>query len=716
MALAPRGHLVLGVLTCAAMLAGSASAQTGPFCGGAVTEKCLVSVTSTNPSTPASLSASLSFASSSGAYTITVYNTANANPFELSPALSTSSDVTIVFKLASDRTVVDPKMAISTALVSSWSINTAVSPHQLTLVAKPRATSWATSCSPSSCPNNATTDFGALLLAAFNPMNAPPSPPPGFSDFSAKMQGGFIATNAQYFDAIPAYDSTTKTLNFLIGAPHLKLNGDPNSGFVRLLVPEAVITDLWGISGGSAALVSNSALSTVKVGGSSASFSIDKVSTGALIKIGEVSAFGFSVPKVEVSPASTGSGSGTGATGPQPTITSIADQSFTVGGSATVAFTYTADVVAYFHVWATSSDETLIGPAQLPVSCDSAGACSLTITGVSGRTGTATITVTVSGRSQSATSSFGVTINAATPPVVVTPPVVTPPVVTPPVATPPVVTPTVSTTPRAPAASQSGSGVVLSWSAPDGGVPERYVIAGGATSGGNGLPVVVTPDASTAYTFPFVPSGTYSFRVFSVIGGALSAASPDAAVTVSNGPMPGFVTGVQATVSGRDVTLTWEPPIRGSTDPYFQVEFGTRPGARDYTVVTSVARTYTTSMPSGTYWMRVRAVSGGFVGPVSNDVSVVVAPAPCTAAPGAPVLLPVTTVAGKVTFSWGPGSGSAADRYRIEAQGGIALTTPGPGTSFLLLQSGGSFSAHVVGLNACGTSPPSSDVAFSIQP
>ena len=47
--------------------------------------------------------------------------------------------------------------------------------------------------------------------------------------------------------------------------------------------------------------------------------------------------------------------------------------------------------------------------------------------------------------------------------------------------------------------------------------------------------------------------------------------------------------------------------------------------------------------------------------------------------------------------------GVIADRYRIELSGGITLTTSGPATSFLWSQSGGSFSAHVVGLNACGS-------------
>jgi hypothetical protein len=82
-----------------------------------------------------------------------------------------------------------------------------------------------------------------------------------------------------------------------------------------------------------------------------------------------------------------------------------------------------------------------------------------------------------------------------------------------------------------------------------------------------------------------------------------------------------------------------------------------------------------------------------------------------------PVLLPVTANLGVVTFSWVPGGGSAASRYRVEvrtsATGQITtLTTGGPGSSVVWLQSGGPFSARVIADNACGSSARSNELSF----
>src|SRR5437016_2009267 len=111
-----------------------ASAQTGPFCvSNVVTEKCIVSVTTTNPANAANITASVQFSSSTGAYTVTVRNTGNADTYELSPALTTTaSTVTVVFKAAANPSTADPKIAVSTGLISNWAVDTSVSPHQIT--------------------------------------------------------------------------------------------------------------------------------------------------------------------------------------------------------------------------------------------------------------------------------------------------------------------------------------------------------------------------------------------------------------------------------------------------------------------------------------------------------------------------------------------------------------------------------------------------------
>jgi hypothetical protein len=294
-------HCLPGAFLFTVLYLQPASAQTGPFCGGPVVDKCIVSVTTTNPPTPVNISALLQF--SSGKFTLMMRNTTNADPSQLSPDLSTSSTVTVVFKASSDPGAVDPKIAVTTGLISSWSVNTAVSPHEVTFVASPRATSWSSAgCTLLSCANVATTDYQALLLAAFDPLTALPS-----SSFKTKIQGGFTATNGQYFDPFPNYNVATKAINIHVGAPHFKVGGVVlNTGFVRMFVPDAVITDLWGIAGGSASLVSDPALANVTVGGSAVSFTIEQLTSGgvsgAVFKVGEVTPFGYSVPDIVVTP------------------------------------------------------------------------------------------------------------------------------------------------------------------------------------------------------------------------------------------------------------------------------------------------------------------------------------------------------------------------------------------------------------------------------
>lgn len=185
---------------------GVASAQgAGPFCApaGSATENCIVqdSLTVNGGAPPSNISASLQFNAGTGAYTLMFTNTSSADPFELAPTLTAASVVTVTFKMAASAS--DPRLAISTGLISSWSINTTPNPNEVTITVSPRATSWARAnepplppeeeppggCTPEFCEQTADVDYQALLLAAFDPMAPPPSPPQGFTDFSDKIKG-----------------------------------------------------------------------------------------------------------------------------------------------------------------------------------------------------------------------------------------------------------------------------------------------------------------------------------------------------------------------------------------------------------------------------------------------------------------------------------------------------------------------------------------------
>lgn len=322
-----RSLCLLAAFALAALFPRPASAQfAGPFCDSGTTEDCIVSFTVNGAPPAANITASVMFDSVGGSYSINVLNTSNADPFELASAsdgLTDASVVSITFRMSSGAT--DPRAAVSTGLISSWTLNTAPTPHEITITASPRASSWARGepppgtddeppggCTPEFCEETADVDYQALLLAAFDPMAPPPGAPPALVIFANEYATGYISTNAQFFSPIPSYNPTTAAISFFVGAPHFKLQAGPvvNSGFVRMFIPEGVITDptLWNIPGGSAALASSSSLTTVTVGGSPADYAIEAVTAGsvalgALVKVGETTPFSYSVPEVVIKPA-----------------------------------------------------------------------------------------------------------------------------------------------------------------------------------------------------------------------------------------------------------------------------------------------------------------------------------------------------------------------------------------------------------------------------
>ena len=81
---------------------------------------------------------------------------------------------------------------------------------------------------------------------------------------------------------------------------------------------------------------------------------------------------------------------------PPPTITSIANQVIPVNGSVSVDFTIGGSIITdALVVTATSSDTTLVPASAMVITKGAGGARTLTIRGADGRSGVATITVTV---------------------------------------------------------------------------------------------------------------------------------------------------------------------------------------------------------------------------------------------------------------------------------------------------------------------------------
>jgi len=380
---------------------------------------------------------------------------------------------------------------------------------------------------------------------------------------------------------------------------------------------------------------------------------------------------------------------------PPSFVVDIPDQTVPQNGSITVPFRITGAVIASaLGVSLASSNTTLlqVNPTSLTAACAADGFCTLRITPQDGRAGTSRVTVTLSDGTLTTSLSFLVTVVAVRP-----------------------------SGPAVMLANVLGTGIVLTWTASDTGTPMAYAIAWGTSTGASNLPVQLVPGTSTRFELSALPAGTYFFRVYAVGAGDLSAASPQTSATVTGSAAPGPPLALIAFAGDASINARWTAPLIGAPPSIYEIQAGRSLGAGDLGSATTAALSFGTGVGPGTYWVRTRAASGGAVGAWSSSVQLPVGGGACAGPPGVPVMLPVTTTSGLVTFTWWPGTGTATSYQVLIAPGlGLASTatfpTGGPGTSFVWPSTGGSFAARVVATNACGSSPQSNQVAFTIPP
>jgi hypothetical protein len=171
--------------------------------------------------------------------------------------------------------------------------------------------------------------------------------------------------------------------------------------------------------------------------------------------------------------------------------------------------------------------------------------------------------------------------------------------------------------------------------------------------------------------------------------------------------LPNAPTGLDADVAGRDVALSWTPPAGGVEPTGYRLEAGSTPGASD------IARLDTglspalgvPNVPDGTYFVRVRALRNGAVGPPSNEVQVAIAGCPV---PAAPTTFMRSGTGNPVVLTWTPAAG--AHQYVVQAgmtpQAVVSINT-GAATTLTVAAPNGTYLAQVRGLNGCGVGPPS---------
>ena len=262
--------------------------------------------------------------------------------------------------------------------------------------------------------------------------------------------------------------------------------------------------------------------------------------------------------------------------------------------------------------------------------------------------------------------------------------------------------------------------VTLSWTpASTGGPAQSYILDAGTAPGVTNITSIVLNSPNTSTVVGAVPPGLYYVRVRARNALGTSGPSPDTAVTVGPCEAPGQPANVLFSTADDLVTISWTPPASGVTQGYW-LYAGYAPGQSN-ALVTQLGPTpiFAGSAPFGTYYVRLAAWNSCAVGPTSPDLQVNVLP--CTAAPLPPTGLSYTRTGNIVTLTWNnPASGSLPSRFEIHAGSApgasnlIVFSTTNNATSIQTLAPPGTYYVRVKGVNNCGPSVDSNEIAVVV--
>lgn len=170
----------------------------------------------------------------------------------------------------------------------------------------------------------------------------------------------------------------------------------------------------------------------------------------------------------------------------------------------------------------------------------------------------------------------------------------------------------------------TGGTVQLAWRAATASIVSSYRLLVGVTSGGT---EVGTFDVGAATTFSAAaPPGAFFVRAVAVNACGVGAPSAETVAVVGGAfvpPTPPF--GLEAALTGSTVSFTWGAPSIGTGPFTYRLEAGSATGLANIANVTlGVPSFVVPGVPPGIYYVRVRAIAGGVVGPPGNEVVVVV--------------------------------------------------------------------------------------------
>ena len=263
----------------------------------------------------------------------------------------------------------------------------------------------------------------------------------------------------------------------------------------------------------------------------------------------------------------------------------------------------------------------------------------------------------------------------------------------------------------------AGPRVTLNWSAVPGAA--GYRLAVGTAPGTEGYAYAVGAVTSVTFNSPFVGTGYVRVQAFDATG--LGPVSNEVRLVVTSlSPVPAAPVGLQASLSGQTVNLSWGPGAGGGPPQAVVLEAGTFPGGANLGAIPLSLSTQV-SIPGvapGGYFVRVYAANASGRSNPSNEVRIDM---PIGGACTAPLAssLSVSVSGSTVSFAWASVPGAAG--YRLEVASGPSGPVQvsqsfGAGTTAASYPNApaGTFYARIVSGSPCGALSPSAVTTFSV--
>ena len=179
-----------------------------------------------------------------------------------------------------------------------------------------------------------------------------------------------------------------------------------------------------------------------------------------------------------------------------------------------------------------------------------------------------------------------------------------------------------------------------------------------------------------------------------------------------------------ATVSGNNVTFTWQAPSTGGVPATYLLEAALSPGGvLIATLPVASSPSTVPNVPNGVYYVAVRALNADGSSERSNEVVVSVpggGGGGCATVPNPPQNLTGSASGNLVTLAWAaPSDGCAPSAYAVQAGSGPGLsdiTVANVGASTVLSASAPArtYYIRVIALNVFGGSAPSNEAEVTV--